>query len=163
MEVEEPSRISFWDSHQSDPDAICDPKKIRAINYKMAIIITILAAITFAAGATLHWSDVVEVEKALVEVKYYIYPSGYGFVLLAAGSAVMGFLMGMLWKRPYLAIPLIWIVGVPGVLFGNWYAGQIFEGEFVYTFQWRTFQDICLGPFIASVASLVSLSMYRFD
>lgn len=162
MEVEEPSKISFWDSHQSDPDAICDPKNIRAINYKMAILTTILAILVFAVGSTLHWSAQVSVEYPSGWVKE-VHPSGYGFVLLAAGSAAFGFAMGFYWKRPYLALPLIWILGVLGAFFGNWYAEQIFEGRFISPYAWRVFQDICLGPFIASIASLVSLSMYRFD
>ena len=162
MEVEEPSKISFWDSHQSNPDAICDPKKIRAINYQMAILITVLAVIVFSFGSTLHWSEQVSVEYPSGWVKE-VHPSGYGFVLLTASSATLGFAMGFYWKRPYMALPLIWILGIPCVLFGNWYAEQIFEGRFIAPYIWRAFQDICLGPFIASVASLVSLSMYRFD
>ena len=162
MEVEKPSKISFWDSHQSDPDAICDPKKIGAINYKMAMLITILAALIFAAGAVWHWSEQISVEYPSGWVEE-VHPSGYGFFFLTAGSAVLGFYMGYFWKRPYLALPLIWIMGVQCALFGNWYAEQIFEGRFLTPYLWRVFQDVCLGPFVASIASLVSLSMYRFD
>ena len=159
VKLENPEKITFWDEKQGNLDEICDPRILKTINYWVAAAVTALFFGIVLLASFVHWSDAETDKEGIV----HIYQSGYGFAMLSAGSLAMGFILGKYWKRPFLAIPLICVVGVAALLLGNWLALTYIVGDPIDPLWWRLFEDICLGPFMATITSLVSLSMYRFS